>query len=186
MHGDATARIVLAYICAGALTYLLMCSTFWTLKTRQVPSILGPRTVASVLTGAGVGLVCAAVGLLYLWCAKHYGFQPSVTQTWTLAPIARVAIVVLSVFAAPVFEEFVFRGLIFGGLRRSLGVALSALGSAALFAIVHPPFSMLPVFVLGLGTAWAYERRKIPVAPMMTHAVYNAVVVGYQLFLLNS
>ena len=187
LHGDATARVVLAYICAGAATYLLMCSAFWTLKTRGVPRILGPNAVVSVLTGTGVGLLCACVGLLFLWSAKHYGLEPNVNQAaQTLAPIARVAIVALAVFAAPVFEEFVFRGLIFGGLRRSLGVALSALGSAALFAIVHPPFSMLPVFVLGLGTAWAYERRKRLLASMITHAVYNAVVVGYQLFLVNS
>ncbi|RFU48581.1 CPBP family intramembrane glutamic endopeptidase [Paraburkholderia sp. DHOC27] len=184
--GDITARIVLAYICAGAITYLLMSAAFWTLKTREVPKMLGSNIAVGVALGAGVGLFCAAAGLLYLWLARHYGFEPKLTHARILTPAARLAIVALSVCAAPLFEEFVFRGLIFGGLRRSLGFSLAALGSAVLFAIVHPPFSMLPVFVLGLGTAWVYERRKMLLASMVTHAVYNAVVVGYPLIMLNS
>jgi membrane protease YdiL (CAAX protease family) len=43
--------------------------------------------------------------------------------------------------------------------------------------------SMLPVFGLGLFTAYAYERGKGLLAPMLVHAIYNAVVVGYQLSL---
>jgi membrane protease YdiL (CAAX protease family) len=54
--------------------------------------------------------------------------------------------------------------------------------SAALFAIVHPPLSMLPVFGLGLCTAFAYERSKGLAAPMLVHAIYNAVVLGYQIY----
>ena len=46
------------------------------------------------------------------------------------------------VVAAPVFEEFIFRGLIFGGLRRSFGVWPATLASAAVFAIVHPPLAV--------------------------------------------
>jgi membrane protease YdiL (CAAX protease family) len=66
----------------------------------------------------------------------------------------------LTVLAAPLCEEFIFRGLIFGGLRRTLTPLLSALVSAAIFAVVHPPLSMLPVFVLGLCTAWATSAAR--------------------------
>jgi len=47
------------------------------------------------------------------------------------------------------FEEFIFRGLIYGGLRRSFGAVIAALASAAIFAIVHPPASVIPVFIMG-------------------------------------
>jgi hypothetical protein len=60
---------------------------------------------------------------------------------------------VLAIRAAPQFEEFIFRGLIFGGLRRTMGVAASVTASAAIFAIVHPPVSVIPVFGLGLAAA---------------------------------
>jgi membrane protease YdiL (CAAX protease family) len=89
----------------------------------------------------------------------------------------------LAVLLAPLCEEFIFRGLLFGGLRRSAGFVPAMLMSAALFAIVHPPVSMLPVFGLGLCTAFAYERSKGLLAPMLVHAVYNAAVLGYQMSL---
>jgi membrane protease YdiL (CAAX protease family) len=82
--------------------------------------------------------------------------------------------------AAPIFEEFIFRGLIFGGLRRSLGFGAAAVASAAIFAIVHPPASVIPVFGLGLCAAFVYERTRMLAGPMIVHAVYNAVVVGFQ------
>jgi ABC-2 type transport system permease protein len=77
---------------------------------------------------------------------------------------------VLAVVAAPLCEEFIFRGLIYGGLRRSMSAPPAMLMSAAIFAVVHPPLSMLPVFVLGLCTAWTYERSKTLLAPMLVHA----------------
>jgi membrane protease YdiL (CAAX protease family) len=45
---------------------------------------------------------------------------------------------------------------------------------------VHPPISMLPVFVVGLCTAWTYERSKTLLAPMLVHAVYNAAMIAAQ------
>jgi ABC-2 type transport system permease protein len=49
------------------------------------------------------------------------------------------------------------------------------------FAVVHPPLSMIPVFVLGVCTAVAYERGKMLLAPMLAHGIYNAVILADQL-----
>jgi ABC-2 type transport system permease protein len=86
--------------------------------------------------------------------------------------------------AAPVFEEFIFRGLIYGGLRRSFGVWPATLASAAVFAIMHPAISIAPVFVMGVCAALVYERTRSLLAPMLTHLVYNACAVGAQMLLL--
>ena len=53
--------------------------------------------------------------------------------------------------------------------------------SAALFAIMHPPVSMLPVFVLGLCTAFAYDKTRALLAPVLVHAVYNGALLAQQL-----
>ena len=53
----------------------------------------------------------------------------------------------------------------------------AALASAALFAIVHPPFAAPPVFVLGALAALSFELSGLLIAPMAAHAVYNAVVM---------
>lgn len=185
LHIDGAELGLLAYVCAGAVTYLLMRAAFWSLKTHGVPRVVASRAVSSAFMGAAVGVICGIAGLIYLWLAKHFGFAPDTTGSHSLTPGARAAIAALTVCAAPVFEEFIFRGLIFGGVRRSLKIPVAATGSALLFAIVHPPFSMVPVFVLGLGTAWVYERRKMLLASMMTHAAYNAIVVGYFLATAN-
>ena len=50
--------------------------------------------------------------------------------------------------------------------------------SAALFAVIHSPLNMLPVFVLGLCTAYAAERSKSLLAPMLAHALYNAAMLA--------
>jgi membrane protease YdiL (CAAX protease family) len=88
--------------------------------------------------------------------------------------------VALAVIAAPLFEEFIFRGLVFGGMRRSLGAAHSILFSAAIFAIVHPPVALVPVFVLGAIAALVYDRGKLLIGSMTAHAFYNGVMVFLQ------
>jgi membrane protease YdiL (CAAX protease family) len=53
--------------------------------------------------------------------------------------------------------------------------------SALVFAVVHPPVATLPVFMLALGAAWAYERSGVLLAPIVAHAVYNGLMVAAQL-----
>ncbi len=86
-------------------------------------------------------------------------------------------ICVLLIFAAPLVEEFVFRGLIFQGLRRSTGPVLAVLGSAALFALVHPPIAVIPVFGLGIAAAISFERSGFLWAAIVTHAIYNSCML---------
>jgi ABC-2 type transport system permease protein len=59
-------------------------------------------------------------------------------------------------------------------------VVPAILASAAVFAIVHPPASMIPVFALGVCAAFAYERSRMLLAPMLAHALYNGAVIAYQ------
>ncbi len=167
-----------SFALAGAITYVLLRYSFWRLKFEGVPRIFGGGKLRSIGLGAASGIVAALIGLAYTAAAQHFDlFQITADQKIHLSgkTIWAYALVVM---AAPLFEEFIFRGLIFGGLRRSLGVGASVLASAAVFACVHPPFSMLPVFALGVCTALAYERSKSLLAPMVTHAVYNGAIIA--------
>ena len=83
----------------------------------------------------------------------------------------------LAIVAAPVCEEFLFRGLVFRGLLRTTGPALAVVGSAALFALVHPPISVVPVFGLGIAAALSFRKSGVLLAPILAHAVYNASVI---------
>jgi membrane protease YdiL (CAAX protease family) len=181
-RGSATgAAVLFAFSIGGAVTYGLMRSVYAKAKTEGVPHILGNDN--RPLLALAAGLAAGAVGVLYLFgldaldlleSARRAAGSYSSLGLWTLP---------LALIAAPLFEEFIFRGLIFGGLRRSFGVWPAALASAAVFAIVHPAFSIIPVFIMAMCAALAYERSRSLLAPMIVHAVYNACVIGAQSFL---
>ncbi len=172
--------VLVAFSVAGALTYGIMRLAFWRLKSEGVPRTFGRGSAYAVVLGALGGAAAAIAAILYLQLPLDLYF-PGAAQQIGKHPVALIAI--LAVIAAPIFEEFIFRGLIFGGLRRSMGLLASVLASAAIFAIVHPPISVIPVFVLGIVTALIYERTKLLAGPMTAHAVYNAGVIGFQFLL---
>jgi len=159
---------------AGVLTYVLLRLVYWRSKTAGVPRMARGRHpwrwgTAGAAVAALAGIACAA--LLPQPAASLPGVL-SWDGLWLLA---------LGVLAAPLCEEFIFRGLLQGGLRRSLP-AWQAIGiAAALFAMMHPPAAMLPAFVLGLCAGLAYERSGALLAPMLVHAGYNAALLAYQL-----
>jgi hypothetical protein len=172
----------IAYTGAGAITYLVMRTLYWRAGTAEVPRVLGGGFPHAALLGIAGGAVAAAFGLAYVTAARAYGWFPeSFPQAGHALDLTTALwLGALAVIAAPIFEEFIFRGLIFGGLLRSLGIGMSTLASAAIFALVHPPASVVPVFVLGLCTALVYARTRMLAASMIVHALYNAVVLGFQ------
>ncbi len=164
---------------AGALTWALLRYAYWRSKAQGVPRIFGPGLAAQLGWALGLGAAAAAVGVIHMILLRHAVSLPGKVLH---APELRALLLGLSMLVAPICEEFIFRGLIYGGLRRAMATLPAMLASAAAFAIVHPPLSMLPAFALGLCTAYACERGKTLLAPMLVHAAYNAAVFSYQLF----
>ncbi|MEJ7806700.1 MAG: type II CAAX endopeptidase family protein, partial [Telluria sp.] len=171
-HGEA---MVVAFSTAGLLVYVIMRLVYWLGKT----VMLAGRAGVTVAWGVAAGLAAAVFGLGYLDLIGRiqlfpdaFGAAPRLQAHWLF---------LLVVVAAPLCEEFIFRGLVFGGLRRSLGFLPSALMSAALFAIVHPPVSILPVFALGLCTAYVYDKTRSLLTCVLAHAIYNAALLAHQL-----
>jgi ABC-2 type transport system permease protein len=180
VHGAA---VMVAFTIAGGLTYLLMRSVYAKAKTQGVPRMLGAGP-KQLLSGVAAGVVTGAMALAYLYVVSASGLLQDALQDRSPFMFLGWWILPLALLAAPLFEEFIFRGLIFGGLRRSFGLWPAALASAAVFAIMHPPISYLPVFLLGIATAWLYEHTRSLLAPMLTHGVYNACALGAQWLLL--
>jgi len=174
--------LLLSFAGAGAVTYLLARYVYWRAKTEAVPVVFDGPVGPALRLGVVTGVTAAAAALVYIVVAQQFGLIDDLSTNRPSDRLTLLWFALLAVVAAPVFEEFIFRGLVFGGLRRSFGVVPAAVASAAVFAIVHPPPSILPVFVLGIFAALAYERSRALLAPMTTHALYNAIVVGYQVF----
>ena len=177
--GATLAQVLIAFGAAGALTYVLVRLVYWRSRTAGVPHI-GPGRQPWRL-GAAAALLAALVGIAYLAIVQACGWPAARAPLaagagWDAAWLAGLALL-----AAPLCEEFIFRGLLQGGLRRSLPAWQAIAIGAAFFAIVHPPVSMLPVFVLGLCAGAAYERSGSLLAPMLAHAGYNAAILAFQL-----
>jgi hypothetical protein len=183
MNGEKlTGRVLLiAFAIAGATAYALMRLAFARTKAEGVPRVLGPGYGRAVALGVGAGVAAGLAAFVYLVVARHTPLLEAARDAVVLGVEDRLDqlwIAILAVVAAPIFEEFIFRGLIFGGLRRTQGLTVSLLASAAIFALVHPPFSVIPVFGLGIATALVYERTRMLIGPIAVHAVYNAIAIG--------
>ncbi len=179
-HHISGNAIVTAYSVAGATTFGLFRLVYWRSKTLGIPRIFAAGVVKAVGWGVGAGLAAALAGAVYLYALRRMDLLQDVMRESARGLSANIWIPLLAVVAAPIFEEFIFRGLIFGGLRRSLDAFPAIVASAAVFAIVHPPVSMIPVFGLGLGAALAFDRTKMLLAPMIAHGIYNAVMLTLQ------
>lgn len=78
------------------------------------------------------------------------------------------------VVVAPLFEEWICRGFLFGSLRERFGLWSSALLSALFFAIMHlQPASVLNAFFMGLLFACLYACTGSIWSPILLHAVNN-------------
>jgi membrane protease YdiL (CAAX protease family) len=173
--------IVISFGSAGLVVYLLARLVYWRSKTTNVPAILRGADLRQVLGwGLGLGLLAIIFGVGYLSALRYSAWWPELARLTAAASPYRPWAFALAVLAAPLCEEFIFRGLIFGGLRRSMDTRYAVVMSAAIFAIMHPALSMAPVFVLGVLTAVAYQRTRVLLAPMLVHAVYNAAVLAWQ------
>ncbi len=79
---------------------------------------------------------------------------------------------------APVFEEILFRGLIFGELRKITKVKLALVLQALLFGIYH--FNVVQgvyAFLLGLVIGFVYYRSNSIIAPILMHISINSLSV---------
>lgn len=75
----------------------------------------------------------------------------------------------------PIIEEFVFRGVIFGELRR-FGFGFAAVSSALIFGLAHADISQLVYAVIfGIGFAAVYEKTGSLRATVLLHALNNTV-----------
>lgn len=173
--------MLLAYALAGALTFGILRTAFALRRTGEVPRYSGGEG-RPLVTGLLLGAAGALVSAGWVTGMRRFGFfQAELDASVTALHFAPVSMALLAVLAAPVFEEFLFRGLVFGGLRRSQGFVSAALTSSAIFAVVHPPPSLVPVFLLGMLAAVARERTGTLLAPVLVHAGFNAASVAAQL-----
>lgn len=140
---------------------------------RKRPLSRGPWLLAA--GGAG-----AALSLLYGWLTAklHLSeyFTDDVQQHFYSAPLWQQLIVLCML--TPVCEELLFRGLVFGSMRRKISGWKAAVFTSVLFSVLHgSPIQMLYAFPMGLVLQAFLHMEGGLEAPILLHICANLASV---------
>ena len=140
---------------------------------RKRPLSRGPWLLAA--GGAG-----AVLSLLYGWLTAklHLSeyFTDDVQQHFYSAPFWQQLIVLCML--TPVCEELLFRGLVFGSMRRKISGWKAAVFTAVLFSVLHgSPIQMLYAFPMGLVLQAFLHMEGGLEAPILLHICANLASV---------
>lgn len=158
------------------------------LGLRPLPAAWGRMGVmlaallAAALVGEwGLGRIAEAWDLSSHWTEWFDG-----DLVWGSGLLLTVSLVEYVVFA-PLFEELVFRGLLFATLRRKYGWATAGAISAGIFALAHGYgiLGTVSVFWSGMLWAWAYEKTGSLLPGMAAHMLNNLLVCATVMALLR-
>ncbi|MFK5922861.1 MAG: type II CAAX endopeptidase family protein [Verrucomicrobiota bacterium] len=138
--------------------------------------------------------------LLSTWLASHGSDPEAVTEpvghpvthpvvAWVAEGDWKVKLGVLFLASglAPLFEETMFRGALYGVFRKRWGFVLSSLASGFIFAVIHPQgWVAIPALTaMGFGFAIIREWRGTLIASMTAHSVHNGILVSMLLLAMS-
>lgn len=148
------------------------------------------HVIAGLAAGLGLVLMTALLvvveshGLhLHVRANNPFVFAPALTRHHLLAPaLVALGVVVL----APLAEEALFRGVLFGTLVRRWGYVPGSLAAATIFGLAHLDWSLfVPLAVAGLVLNVLYRQTGSLIPSTIAHATLNLVSVGSALGLLG-
>lgn len=134
---------------------------------------LGGITLALVVSVATVAAAFVAEPINALLPAMPEVLEKALEQL-TEGPLW-VTIISVSIFA-PLFEEWLCRGLVLRGLLQKLSPFSAIAVSAAFFAVLHlNPWQAIPAFLLGLLFGYVYYKTGSLKLTMLMHCVNNTL-----------
>ena len=91
---------------------------------------------------------------------------------------APVAVVLVTIIMTPLFEELLFRGLVFKRICRAYGAVAAALVSALIYAVTFGNLSQgIFGFIMGLVYAYAYTKTDKIWVPVVMHMAASTFVI---------
>jgi membrane protease YdiL (CAAX protease family) len=183
----------------GGMVFLLLIAlvllVFLKMRGLEPSELFGIRQMtprATLVAGlAGFGVVYLAVTLFANFILPHL-IDGRLPNDKLQAPVEmfqnargmfdRLLVSFGAVIIAPVAEEIIVRGFLYGVTKRFTDRWFSAVFTSLVFACMHNHIaSAAPLFVLAMGFAIAYEVTGSLLVPMIMHATFN----GVQLVLLS-
>lgn len=178
------ATLMAAFVVAGLFSALL---SLWNLRRRGMKPAwkaifaMEGEGLSGLRAWAPPCLVAVAVGLGWSWMVKAYQWNAVDMQSGEDVLSLKLWFAALAVLAAPVAEEIIFRGLLYRGLKGLISPRAAMLASAFTFSLLHPPVSIVPVFIMGMLACRAFERSGRLGSAILLHLTYNAIILAFQL-----
>lgn len=126
---------------------------------------------------------------LYSMPEKWFPFDPTVGFQWfEYGWEGLLTSMVSGAVLAPLFEEFVFRGFLFNGLKNRIGLHAAAAASAVVFAGVHfyGVQDLVAVGLFGLVMAYLYHLTRSLWPCILCHALVNFLITLWEWSVLQS
>lgn len=142
--------------------------------------------VLQVRLGCQGLLIAIGPVALSLWATA--ALRPPETQHAYLQLLSNQpgpVLIALMVFAvcvvAPLLEELLFRVIFQGWLRQAVGRWTAILTTAIAFAVIHGWRDSLPLLPLAVVLGWLYDRHRSYLAVVVTHGLFNGLMLTLQL-----
>lgn len=177
---------VLLYLNAFGTQVLFLILIFIVMKIRRWSwQDFGWKSVQEGYMGKVVTLYILAwiINIAYVAFIVSRGFTPPETDAYTKllsnnTLITLIVNLILAGILAPIIEETLFRGVIFGSLQTYMGKWTAAAVSAAFFSGLHlQAYGFFPRFVLGILLAYLYIRYKSIKPAIALHATNNIMAL---------
>jgi membrane protease YdiL (CAAX protease family) len=184
--------VFMLLLCLGVLVYLAVVRGFnpaemFGLRQMSVKRAFLFAILGLVLTFLGMVLGTAALVEWNGGKLPDSSAQETVEAFEKSGSLAfRLMLGLMAVIIAPLTEELLFRGFLYGVIKSSTDRWFSAVFTALIFAIVHFHVGSAPqLFMLGLGLAVAYEQTGSLLVPVFMHAIFNGwnvAMLAYTVF----
>jgi membrane protease YdiL (CAAX protease family) len=170
--------VVLSFVVSGAamaLTSVLMFRNQLR-DTSPVGAAWAIGPVKGLAQGFGIGLILALCGLAFLGGPQRS--MGPVTKMAVTPGLPQMLWLMALLIAAPI-EEPLFRGVLYGGYRKSFGPVAAALLTTLIFVllhiteIIHSVPAAVAITALGLTALWLRLRSAAIGPPIAAHFGYN-------------
>ena len=148
--------------------------------------------VRTILASATMPMI-TALGLLLFIIALLFVVFPETPRESDVSLVNQETVlwififkIIILVLVAPICEEIIFRGLVFGRLSYKFGVKKGIIFSSVIFGALHLD-NILGTTIFGIIMCIWFIKTKSLVTPIFIHIVYNSIVALRNIyFWLNS
>jgi membrane protease YdiL (CAAX protease family) len=179
--------VILSLICGGVV--MIWFSWFLVAKSLGDTSEVGAAWVLgdwkAIVKGLGLGVSVAAIYLLAAIVLHPHRDEESVgplTQMSMTKGLPQILWIIMALFLAPPLEEMLFRGVLYGGYRKSFGATRAAWLTTSIFALMHitEVIYFLPALLAIAGMALLALRMRLrhsAIGPAIAaHFGYNFIL----------